>query len=327
MTIQRRTLLQLAGGSCLAPWTAHTAQAADWPSQPVKLIVPAPPGGPVDKMARFMAQEMNQRLKGNFIVDNRPGGAGFTAAMAVAKAAPDGHTLHVTSTLNAIGQTLFPNPPVDINNDFVHIGGLSQGPQILVARTDFPADSLRKLIEMARKEPGKLNYASSGAGSTGHLTIELFLKQAGIQMAHVGYKGAAPAMQDTLAGIVPVLVITPPVALPHIKAGKLRVLASTGARRSSFMPDVPTFEELGVSGLTTNAWGGVSAPRGTPAEIVRRLHAALLEMNRSAPTIANYAADGFEPFSPASPEEFARIVRDDTERYGRIIKSANIQPS
>ena len=300
------------------------SQPAEWPARPIRIIVPAPAGGPYDQVIRPVAQHMSQALKVPVVVDNRPSAGNIVGTQAGASAAPDGYTLTMTGMLNTIVQGMYENVPFDIVKDFEHIGEIGRAAQWLVVRSDAGINTFEDLLQRAKREPGKINYASSGAGSTGHLVMEQLQRAAGVQLTHVPYKGGAPALQDVLAGVVSLIVIPPNAALSHVQGGKLKVLAISSPERSAAVPNVPTFAELGYKQLTVSSWVGVSAPKGTPAPIVRKLHAAL-QLAINEPTVVKQLE--FQGMTPAAStqEQYAQLVRTDTERWGQLVRSLNIK--
>ncbi len=318
---RRSACLALAGLALAAP---GFAQPDHWPSRPVRVIVPTPPGGAYDATMRPLAQELSQLLKQPVVVENRPGAGNIIGTQAGAAAAPDGYTLTMTGMVNTIAAGVYDNLPFDIVKDFSHIGAIGAAAQWLVVRNDAGFGSMRELIAEARAEPGKINYASSGAGSTGHLLVELLQRSADIQLMHVPYKGGAPALQDVLGGVVSVIVVPPNTAIPHIKAGKLKLLAVSTAQRNSAYPDVPTFEELGFPQMTVSSWVGLSAPKGTPAAIVQKINAAM-EASLARPALrTRLENDGMTPMT-MSPAQFSDLVRSDAQRWIQLTKSLNIK--
>jgi tripartite-type tricarboxylate transporter receptor subunit TctC len=315
----------LAAGAlaCLAAATA-LAQPAEWPARPIRIIVPAPAAGPFDRVIRPIAQHMTQTLKQSVVVDNRPSAGNIVGTQAGATAAPDGYTLTMTGMLNTIAQGMYDNVPFDIVKDFEHVGAIGGGAQWLVVRSDAGINSLQDLVQQARREPGKINYASSGAGSTGHLVMELLQRAAGIQLTHVPYKGGAPALQDVLAGVVPVIVIPSNAALSSVQTGKLKVLAVSTDTRSPLVPNVPTFAELGYKQLSLTSWVGLSAPKGTPPAVVRKIHAALVAAVQDPVLSKQLEAEGMISFS-TTPEQYAQLVREDTQRWSQLVRSLGIK--
>jgi tripartite-type tricarboxylate transporter receptor subunit TctC len=267
---------------------------------------------------------MAVQLKQPFVIENKPGAGNIIGAQAGAAAAPDGYTLTVTGMVNTIAQAIYDKVPFDIVNDFVHIGAIAGGAQWLVVHRDAGFDSLAGLIAQAKREPGKLTYASSGQGSTGHLVMEQLQKATGTSMTHIPYKGGAPALQDVLGGQVPITVIPLSGALAHIQGGKLKALAVSSATRSPELPQVPTFEELGYKQLTVNSWIGLSAPKGTSADIVAKLNAALAKGLANPEVRRKIEADGGIPLV-MSPEQFTQLVKSDTERWGQLTRSINLK--
>ncbi|MCG2591899.1 tripartite tricarboxylate transporter substrate binding protein [Ramlibacter sp. XY19] len=319
-----RSLYRWLAAGCVALAAVAHAQAQDFPTRPVRIIVPAPAGGPYDRVIRPLAQHMAQTLKQPVVVDNRPSAGNIVGTQAGAAAAPDGYTLTMTGMLNTIAQGMYENVPFDIVKDFEHVGAIGGGAQWLVVRSDAGIASFQDLLAQAKKEPGKINYASSGAGSTGHLVMEQLQRAAGIQLTHVPYKGGAPALQDVLAGVVSVIVIPPNAAMSSIQSGKLKVLAVSSEQRSPVVPSVPTFAELGYRQLTISSWVGLSAPKGTPAPVVRKLHAALEAALKDPALLKQLEFEGLISMS-TTPEQYAQLVRSDTERWGQLVKALNLK--
>ncbi|RYF19007.1 MAG: tripartite tricarboxylate transporter substrate binding protein [Comamonadaceae bacterium] len=322
--LNRFLALAAAAAAGLAMATAAHAQGTDWPSRPIRIIVPAPAGGPFDRTIRPLAQHMARTLKQSVVVDNRPSAGNIVGTQAGATAAPDGYTITMTGMLNTIAQGMYDNVPFDIVKDFEHIGAIGEGAQWLVVRSDAGIGSFQDLLQQARKEPGRINYASSGAGSTGHLVMEQLQRAAGVQLTHVPYKGGAPALQDVLAGVVSVIVIPQNAALPSVQSGKLKVLAVSSAQRSPAAAEVPTFAELGYEQLTVSSWVGLSAPKGTPAPVVRRIHEALAAALKDGPLLRQLEAEGMTAL-PSSPEHYAQMVRSDAERWGQLVRSLKLK--
>lgn len=300
------------------------AQSGDWPSRPIRLIVPTPAGGAFDRTARPLAQELAAELRQPVVVENKPGAGNIVGTQAGASAAPDGYTVTMTGMLNTIAQGLYDKVPFDIVRDFTHVVSIGGGDQWLVVNSQAGIGSFAELLDQARRAPGRLNYATSGPGSTGHLIMELLQRTTGTQLTHVPYKGGAPALQDVLSGIVPMTVIPLAGALPHIQSGKLKVLAVSGAARSPEAPQAPTFEELGYKQLTVSSWVGLSVPRGTPPEIVNRLHTAVRSVMARKELAARLAAEGMTPMV-LGPEAFTQLVRQDTERWGQLTRSLGLK--
>lgn len=300
------------------------AQPADWPHRPIRVIVPAPAGGPYDRTMRPLAQRLSETLKQPVVIDNRPSAGNIVGTQAGALAAPDGYTLTMTGMLNTIAAGMYDKVPFDIAKDFEHIGAIGDGAQWLLVRSDAGIASFADLLQQARNAPGKINYASSGAGSTGHLVMEMLQRATGTQLTHVPYKGGAPALQDVLSGVVSIIVLPPTAAVSNVQSGKLKVLAASTAQRSPDYPDVPTFAELGFRQLTVSSWVGLSAPRGTPASIVKKVNDALQLTLKDAAFLKQMAIEGLSPLY-TTPEQYAQLVRSDTERWGQLVRSLDIK--
>jgi len=301
------------------------ARAADaWPSQPVRWVVPYPAGGGTDVVARTLGQAITPALGQQVVIDNRPGAATIVGADAVAHARPDGYTLLTADTATlAANPALYRKLPYDAGKDFVHVGLVARFPLILVAAPNFPARTLKEAVEYAQQNPGKVNFASPGAGSPHHLAMELFMDQTRTKMTHVPYKGAAPAVQDLLAGQVDLMFLDLAAGQQNIIAGKVRALGAATPRRLAALPAVPTVAEAGVPGFEAYAWQGVVAPAGTPRPVVARLNAELARALKSPEVQKRFEGIGVEPVS-GTPEEFAQYARAESERWGKLIKAKGI---
>lgn len=323
--MSRFRLAASAALACIAVHTSLHAQTTnDWPAKPVRIIVPAPPGGAFDMTIRPLAQDLSARLKQPFVVENKPGAGNIIGTQAGATSTPDGYTLTMTGMLNTIAQGIYEKVPFDIVTDFAHVGSIGGGAQWVVVNSQSGIESFADLLARAKLEPGKLAYATSGQGSTGHLVMELLQKATGTSLLHVPYKGGAPALQDVLAGVVPATVVPISGALPHIKAGKLKALAVSSSKRSGDLPDVPTFEELGYKQLTVLSWVGLSAPKGTPPDVVSRLNQAMRDSLAKPEVLAKLEAVGLVPIV-LTPDQFTQLVRSDTERWGQLTRSLNLK--
>jgi tripartite-type tricarboxylate transporter receptor subunit TctC len=300
------------------------AQTTNWPARPVRIIVPAPAGGAYDRAIRPLADELAGQLKQPIVIENKPGAGNIIGTQMGASAAPDGYTVTVTGMLNTIAQGLYDKVPFDIINDFVHVASVAGGAQWLVVNRDAGIDSLEAMLAQAKREPGKLTYASSGQGSTGHLLMELLQRSTGTTLTHIPYKGGAPALQDVVGGQVPITVIPISGALAHIQSGKLKALAVSSTSRSADLPQVPTFEEMGYKQLTVTSWVGLSVPRGTPPDIVHKLSAAVHAALSKPEVKAKLEADGGTALI-MSPDQFAQLVKSDTERWGKLTRSINLK--
>ncbi|SCK09839.1 Tripartite-type tricarboxylate transporter, receptor component TctC [Variovorax sp. HW608] len=303
---------------------AAYAQTGNWPSRPIRIVVPAPVGGPYDLTMRPLAQQMSQMLKQPVVIDNRPSAGNIVGTQIGAGAPPDGYTLTMTGMFNTISQSMYSKLSFDIVKSFEHIGAIGEGAQWLVVRSDAGISSFQDLVEQARREAGKINYASSGTGSTGHLVMELLQRATHTQMTHIPYKGGGPALQDVLAGVVSVSVVPPTSVLASVQAGKLKVLATSGATRSPDTPDVPTFAELGYKQLTVTSWVGLSAPKGTPAAVVDKINSTMNSALREPALRKQLEAQGLSVLR-TTPQEYAQLVNADTERWGALVRSLNLK--
>ena len=295
------------------------AQAPDYPTKPVRMIVPFAPGGSADVFGRFVAQRLQEALGQNFIVDNRPGGGSVIGTDAVAKAAPDGYTLLVMSNTHTVNESLIPNKPYQLMRDFVAVAPINYSDLVLVTKAGLPANTLAELIKAAKAKPGGMSYASSGPGTPYHMAGELFKAMAGIDIVHVPYKGSAGARTDVLGGQLEMMFDAIPTMSEHIKAGKVKAIATTGRVRAATLPDVLTMAEAGVPGYEATIWLGVMAPKGTPAAIVSRLNAEITRITANPETRKAWAAQGTTAMS-MGVEEFSRYTADDITKWARIVK-------
>jgi tripartite-type tricarboxylate transporter receptor subunit TctC len=298
-----------------------------WPAKPVRIVVPYPPGGPVDISARLLAPKLQQALGQPFLVDNKPGAGGNIGADFVAKSAPDGYTLGMGAiATHAINPAMFPNLPYDPIRDFRHLALVVQVPNVLVVNPELPARSVKELIALAKAQPGKLDFASGSTGSTGHLAGELFKQMTGTFMVHIPYKGAPPAVADLLAGRVHLMFDNLASALPNVRAGKLRALAVTTLRRSSALPDLPTLDESGLKGFDMTTWWGLMGPAKLPPEVVQRLSAEILKAMDSADVKERLRAMGMEGSPVRTPEQFTAFVEAEAKLYARLVKVSGAKP-
>lgn len=315
----RRALVILA--ACTAMSTPSIAVAQAWPSKPVRVIVPAPAAGNADAVARIIGERLSTTLGQSFVIDNKPGAAGNIGMQLAALAPADGYTLVEVITANTINQTLYPKLSFDLMKDFVPIANVAALPLILVVHPSVPVNSVQELIAYAKKNPGKLNYASAGSGTAGHVTAELFKTMANVDITHVPYKGATPAVTDLIAGHVDIFFDGMPSALPHVRAGKLKVLAVTTKKRSATIPDVPTVEETGLSGFEVSPWLGFMAPAGTPPEIIARLNQAINEAVAHQSVRERFARIGLEPLG-GSAQEYGALIRSEIAQWAEIIRKS-----
>lgn len=304
---------------------AQGAAAQDYPNKPVKLIVPFPPGGSVDMVARLVGKSLQDTLKQPFVVDNKPGASGNIGAAFVANSPADGYTLLVGSAgVFAANQFLYANPPFDPQKVFAPIMRIVDQPNILVVNAESPIRSVKDLIAQAKAQPGKISFGSASVGSAQHFSTEVFKQQAGVELLHVPYKGGAPALTDLMSGQIDMLFDTSPTALPYVKSGKLRALAITSGRRSPLLPDVPTMKEAGLPSFEVVTWTGIAAPADTPKAIVDKLNAAIRTALRGELS-RQLAETSLIPVGD-SPEAFREFIRKDADNYARLVKSASITP-
>jgi tripartite-type tricarboxylate transporter receptor subunit TctC len=312
-------LLRSISLALVAALAAAGAAAQGYPAKPVKIIVPYPPGGPTDIVARVVAQKLSEQTGQQFVVDNRGGGGGNIGAEAVARSGADGYTLLVATTAHAINRTLFKNLGYDLKKDFAPISQLTAGPLVIVANPALPAKNVKELIAVAKARPGDLAFASSGNGQSTHLAAELFNTMAGTKMTHVPYKGSAPALTDTMGGQVSLFFDTMLSAMPHVRSGKLKALAVTSAARSPAAPDIPTVAESGLPGYEAIAWNGLLAPAGTPKEVIARLSAEVRKTLELAEIKERFAAQGFAA-AWSSPEQFSAFLDDEVDKWAKVVK-------
>jgi tripartite-type tricarboxylate transporter receptor subunit TctC len=304
---------------------ALPAVAQAYPTKAVRMIVPYPPGGGNDTLARLFAAKLSDRMGQQFVVENRPGAGAMIGTEAAAKSAPDGYTILLSSiATHALSPNLYSRVPYDPVKDFAPITLLGIAPTVLVVPADLPAKTLQEFIAAAKAKPGALAYASGGNGTPPHINAEVFKSVAGIDLLHVAYKGGGPALVDLMAGRVQAMLDTAASAMPHVRSGKLRALAISAPRRSPELPDLPTFAEAGLPQYDTNAWYSMHAPAGTPPDIVRRLNAELVAILKDPEILARFKQLATDPVGN-SPEEFAAFVRAELDKYARIIKAAGIK--
>ncbi len=297
------------------------ANAQSYPNKPVRVVVPYPPGGPTDIVARVLFQQVSEATGQQFLVDNRAGAGGNIGAEIVAKSPADGYTLLIGTTAHAINMSLFKSLSYDVQKDFAPVSLLTQGPLVLVAHPQFPANSIKEVIELAKSKSGGLNFASSGNGQSTHLSAELFNTMAGIKMSHVPYKGSAPALTDVMSGQVDVMFDTTLSAMPFVKAGKLKALGLTSPVRSPAAPDVPTIAESGLPGYEVFAWNGVFVPTGTPKAVVQQLNDQIRRAMLLPQVKDKFSAQGFAA-SWNSPENFGVFVKNEVDKWTRTVKAS-----
>jgi tripartite-type tricarboxylate transporter receptor subunit TctC len=300
----------------------HSAAAQTFPSKPLRLICPFPPAGAVDIASRSTAAELSRILGQPVAVENRPGAGGNLGGAEAARAAPDGYTLFMsTSGIQAINPALYAKMPFDPNKDLTSVAPLVSLNNVLVVHPSVPAKSVKEVIDVAKREPGKWAYASSGNGTSIHMSAAMFTQMTGTDILHVPYKGSGPAVTDLLAGQVHMMFDNIPSSLPHIKAGKLRALATTGARRDPALPDLPTIAEAGIAGYESGVWFGLMVPAATPREVVMKLNAAAVQATKAPEFIKRMTDLGYN-IIPGTPEDMTRMIQAELKRWGPIVKAS-----
>ena len=315
--LKSRTLVLLAAlGLSLA------AQAQSYPSKPIRLICPFPPGGAVDIASRAIAAELSKTLGQTVTVDNKPGAGGNIGGAETARSAPDGYTIFMTTSgISAINPFLYAKMPFDPMKDLVPVAALVSLNNVLVVHPSVKAHSVPELISLAKSQPGAVTYASSGAGTSIHMSGEMLKHLAGINMTHIPYKGSAPALTDLMGGQVMIMLDNIPSALPHIKSGKLRALATTGAKRDPLLPELPTMAEAGVAGYESGVWFGLAVPAGTPREIIAKLNAEAIKGTKSPEFVKRMTELGYNIIG-SSPDQMGEMLRNEVNRWGPIVKAS-----
>jgi tripartite-type tricarboxylate transporter receptor subunit TctC len=324
MKLPRRTFLHLAAGAAALPAVSRMAMAQPYPSRPVRIIVGQAAGSGSDTAARLIGQWLSERLGQQFIIDNRPGAAGNIATEAVVRALPDGHTLLLVNAGNAINATLYDKLNFNFIRDIAPVAGIFRVPQVMEVNPSVPVKTVSEFIAYAKANPGKVNMASAGIGSVHHVAGELFKFMTGVDMVHVPYRGTTPALTDLLAGQAQVMFDVTPSSTPHIRAGKLRALAVTTSTRADVLPEIPIMGDF-VPGYEASAWLGFGAPKDTPGAIIgmlnREVNAGLAD-----PAIKTRIADLGGTVLAISPAEFGKLITDETEKWAKVVKFANIKP-
>jgi tripartite-type tricarboxylate transporter receptor subunit TctC len=311
-------------GAILIACIASAAAAQTYPNRPIRMIAPFPAGGLVDVLARAVGEELGKTLGQPVIVENRPGAGGNIGADIVAKAEPDGYTLLMTSPgIQSINEFLYKTMPFDPDKAFAPISLVADMPMLVVVHPKVGVRTLRELIDLARANPGKLNFGSAGIGTTGHLGQALLTHVARINVTHIPYRGAAPSVTDLIAGQIDGVVDNPPTVIAHIKAGTIIALAVAGRQRLALLPDVPAAAEAGLPGWQASSWFGVVAPAGTPPAIIKRLHVEIATAVR-LPAMQRFTSESGARMVGNTPEEFARLIVDERGKWGEIVRSANI---
>ena len=324
MKLSRRKFLHLAAGGAALPAVSRIARADDYPTRPVRIIVGYPPGGAADIAARLVSQWLSQRLGQQFIVENRPGAANNLGTDAVVQASPDGYTLLLANTTNAINATLYDHLSFDFIRDIAPVGGIARVPDVMIVNPSMPVKTVPDFIAFAKANPGKINYASGGTGTATHVPGALFAMMTGIDMVHVPYHGDAPALADLIGGRVQAMFDLVSASIGFIRAGKLRALAVTTSSRSETLPNVPTVSEF-VPGYEASSWQGLGAPKNTPHEIIDRLNKEMNVAAADAMFKARLADLGGTPFS-GSPVDFGKFIASDIEKWAKVVKFAGIKP-
>jgi tripartite-type tricarboxylate transporter receptor subunit TctC len=323
MKFPRRNFLHLVAGAVALPAVSRVAKAQAYPTRPVRIIVGFPPGGTFDIVARLLGQWLSERLGQQFIVENRPGAGTNIGTEAVVRARPDGYTVLLAVTPNAINATLYDKLNFNFSRDIAPVASIARSPNVMLVNPSFPAKTVPEFIAYAKANPGRINMASQGNGTSGHLAGELFKMTAGIDMVHVPFRGAAPALTDLLGGQVQLMFGSVPSSIEYIKAGKLRALAVTTTTRSEVLPDILTVADF-VPGYDVSDWVGVGAPKNTPAEIIDKLNREVNAGLADAKLRARFAELGAEPM-PMTPADFSKHIAAETEKWGKVVRAANIK--
>jgi tripartite-type tricarboxylate transporter receptor subunit TctC len=318
MKLPRRTFLHVAAGAAALPAVSRIARAQAYPARPVRLVVAFPAGGSSDIVARLLGQWLSERLGQQFVIENRPGAGGNIGTEAVVRAAPDGYTLVLASNANAINATLYEKLNFNFIGDILPVGSIVRWPNVMEVNPSLPVRTVPEFIAFANSNPGKINMASGGNGTSQHVAGELFKMMTGVNMVHVPYRGSLPALTDMLAGQVQVMFDPIATSIEHIRAGKLRPLAVTTGLRSETLPDLPTVGEF-VSGYEASSWHGIGAPKGMPAEIVDKLNREI-NAGLADPKIKSRIVDLGGIVLAGSPADFGKLISDETDKWGKVVK-------
>ena len=324
VTASLRHLMGIVLG-CLLPAVSMPVQGQQYPSRPMRVVVPFAPGGAVDLVARTVAPRLGEALGQPVVVDNRGGAGGTIGTDIVAKARPDGHTLLVASMGVAVNAVLYPKLPYDTLKDLAPVTTLGEQPNIVVVHPSLSASSVGELVALARARPGQISYASGGIGSNSHLATLLFLQMAKVEMLHVPYKGLGPAISDLVGGQVQLAVSNVSTALPHVKSGRLRLLAVTSARRFPLFPLTPTVDEAGVKGYESSGWYGMWGTAGTPSSVLAVLNKGVTKILDTPAIKEQFGAQGLQPI-PTSPEAFGKRLREEIRKWGPVVRASGAKP-
>jgi tripartite-type tricarboxylate transporter receptor subunit TctC len=317
------SFVTVAVASAVLSWTANVAAQQTFPMRPIKMIVPYAPGGGVDAAGRILAQELSSHLPHPVVVENRGGAGGVLGSQAAATAAPDGHTLLLVSVIIATSQSMMKSPPFNTLQDLKAVSLIGSSPLVLTVHPSIPAKDMRSLVEFAKANPGKLNYASAGAGTTPHLAAELLRMETGIDITHVAYRGSGPAMTDLIAGTVQMAFSSIAAARPHMITGKLRGLATTGAKRAQTLPELPTVIET-WPGVEVDLWIAMFAPAGTPDGIVSALNEAVNKALRADAVRKGFARTG-QDATGSTPQEAHAFIKSEIEKWAKVVRAAKIE--
>jgi tripartite-type tricarboxylate transporter receptor subunit TctC len=323
MKLRRRQFLHLVAGAVGLPAVSRIARAQAYPTRQVRLVVGFPAGGGSDILARLLGQWLSERLGQQFVIENRPGAGSIIGTESVVRSAPDGYTLLLMTSTNTINATLYERLSFNFMRDIAPVAGVMRVPDVVVVHPSYQAKTIPEYIVYAKANPGKINVASPGNGTSEHIAGELFKMMAGVNTVHVPYRGGAPALTDLLGGQIQVLIITLPAAIEYIKAGTLRALAVTTAKRSDALPEIPTVGES-MPGYESSAWWGVGAPRGTPPEIIDKLNKEI-NAGLADPKLRARFAELLSPVMPGSPADFGQFIAKETEKWAKVVKFAGIK--
>ena len=319
----KESAIKLLGFAACALTAAAWGQA--YPNKPLKMILPFPAGGPTDIVARAMGQGLGEALGQNVVIDNRPGGGGMIGATLAARSPADGYTLLLGGiTTFGVAPSIHKNPPYDSVKDFQPVTLATRQPIMLMMHPSLPAKSVKEFIALSKARPGEINYASSGPGGSGHMAGELFKLVTGVNLVHIPYKGAPPALNELIAGQVQVMFGTILASAPHIRSGRVRALAITGPQRSAALAEVMTFAEAGLPSYDASSWNGILVPAGTPRAIVERLNTEIVRILKSPQVQERLAQDGALPW-PTTPDEFAAFIKSEIAKWAKVVQAANIR--